>query len=241
MRLHPIIFSKPVQRAILALYCSKMALDCAFAQSKAIFRQADKSKRHPACARVARMLTKFLSLIRRHLAASVVILFAAIAAVPVFAAITRIQQQGKPVTVEEIKKEIKYGKEKDEKEKNRDSKEIKTVLRDAKGHLWLGGKAGLFHAVDQVAQKVEGSPADVRGLALGGNGEIWAASKMGLYVQRAGKWEQISTEDVHDVSITADQKVIICSKKSGVMVSVDSGKTWQPEPLAAGLVEEHHD
>lgn len=154
--------------------------------------------------------------------------FAGLASYPYLSRAAEKVAQGQAVNTAEIKKDVeKANKEKEKKDDKGKPFEPKSVLAIKGSNLLVGGKGGLKELRDG---KLEAAPGydggEVRGLALGKDGSVFAAAKDGLWKRTGSEWKNIQDGDFHGISADADG-VLYLAGKGGVTSSVD-GAVWGP-------------
>ena len=106
--------------------------------------------------------------------------------------------------------------------------ELRATLPLADGGLWLAAKGGLVQmTVDgQVTAVAELNGLEIRALHQH-QGQLLVAAKEGLYGQQQGKWQQLAVGEFWSISGDG-QRLLATSKERGLLVSADSGRSWQP-------------
>ena len=173
-------------------------------------------------------------------AALVAVGFAAIAAWPYIAQAAERLTAGQPVTAATVKADVeKKAKEQEKKAMKDKAFEPKALFPQADGSILLGAKQGLYQWSDgKLAQVSEFPGMEVRGLAAGKGGELWAAAKDGAWVRSGTAWKKAHEGDFHGVAVTPDGAVLLAGKM-GVLRSADGANWetlkgtetgWKPEP-----------
>lgn len=159
--------------------------------------------------------------------------FAGFAAWPYLATAAERLAQGQPVTAEAVKKDVaKAGKEQEMKMEKDKAFEPKSVLPQADGTALVGGKQGLMEWRDGKLAPVAGfAGMEVRGLAAGRDGTLWAAAKDGLWKRTGAEWKNVREGDFWSVAQGADGALFLAGKM-GVLRSAD-GAQWEPLPGTA--------
>ncbi|MGQ0709765.1 MAG: PepSY domain-containing protein [Rhodoferax sp.] len=119
--------------------------------------------------------------------------------------------------------------------------EVRTVLPDAQGVVWLGTQEGLLRLDAGMASPVaefDGIP--VRALAQAPWGLV-AAAKNGIWVLRDGTWSRALRTDAFGASLVGNAEVAVTTKDEGVLIS-RNGRDWQAHQawnLALEMVPAH--
>jgi hypothetical protein len=103
--------------------------------------------------------------------------------------------------------------------------ELRSVLQLPDGRQVVGTNVGLFEltAAGPVSvQALEGM--QVRNLAMTGEG-LLAATKEGVWLERAGAWQQVLAGDAWNANSAADGSVTVALKEQGLFISHD-GLNW---------------
>ena len=162
--------------------------------------------------------------------------FAGFAAWPYLSNATERLSEGKPVTMDAVKRDV----EKEDRDKGREREkrggygrafEPKSVLALNDGSLLVGGKPGLQEWRDGQLKRVEAFEGEeARGLAVTSDGSVWAASKDGLWKRTGTEWKQVRDGDFWGISVNAEG-VLFLVGKTGVLRSRD-GEQWESLPGA---------
>ena len=110
------------------------------------------------------------------------------------------------------------------------------LLGSSRGDL-AATKYGVFR-LGETPEPVAGLPkAEFRQLLIDDTDSLWAAGKMGVWVQDAqGNARMVKEGDFHAIE-RAGNTITVFEKDSGVWISTDSGANWhQNHPLAAGII-----
>lgn len=110
------------------------------------------------------------------------------------------------------------------------------LLGSSRGDL-VATKYGVFR-LGETPQPLAGLPkAEFRQLLVDGDDNLWAAGKMGVWIQDTqGNTRKVKDGDFHAIERAGDV-ISVFEKASGVWVSSDQGTRWhQDHPLAAGIV-----
>jgi len=113
--------------------------------------------------------------------------------------------------------------------------EPRAVLVTLQGETLIGTQDGLFRlegANPVVVDVFAGTP--VRALVESGFGRV-AAARNGIWLENAGRWEQVKRGDAWNASVRADGSVVVAMKDVELLVSGD-GRTWAPDPLLSEVL-----
>lgn len=174
----------------------------------------------------------FFPWIKKHLIATGVIVFAVAAAAPWAVSAVRLTQAGQPVTLESLKKEQRKDYQKDMAKKHGESKELRSMLVDAAGTVWIGTKGGLYSGKEgQFAKVADGPALDVRAIVSDpATGDLYAAGKDGAWRKpAAGTWKMIREGEAHSLTLQG-ASVHLSTKKEGILTTTDQGATWGAFP-----------
>jgi hypothetical protein len=153
--------------------------------------------------------------------------FAAFATIPYLASATKLMADGRPVTVEGMKKEAEKGMKKyEEPEKLR---EVKAIAAGPDGRVWAGGKAGLFTREGDDWKAVTDYPGhEVKSLAIASDGTVIAVEEHGVYeLGKDGKWNNTHEGDAHAISLASDGAAYLAMKKSGGILRRAPDGKWE--------------
>jgi len=174
--------------------------------------------------------------------------FAALAAVPYLTSATKLMAEGKELSPEAVKKEMKakQGEKKKEDMKKEDPaklREIKGLAIAADGTVYGGGKAGLFALKDGEWSAIEGFKGhDVKAIALAANGEVLVAHHDGVSSLANGQWSDVYDGEVHNVASAGDA-VYLAAHKPAALLKRQADGSWAKIndglPLPAGGAVEH--
>lgn len=164
--------------------------------------------------------------------------FLGVAALPYISNAAERLAQGKPVSAEEVKKDV-YLEARENEKKTQKGFEPKAVLALADGAVLIGGKGGLHDWRDNTLTPVPGfGGMEVRGLARAKDGTIYAAAKDGLWKRTGAEWKSVQEGDFHGVAAAADGTLFVAGKM-GVLRSSD-GTNWEPlKGTESGKKEDH--
>lgn len=152
--------------------------------------------------------------------------FGIVAAWPFISSATKLAAAGEQVTVNKVVQGAKEEKERYEKMEPEKYRELKAFVETADGTAIVGTKGGIFLGKNGTWSLDEGfGGGDVKDLALGVDGSVWAASKKGVYKRNAsdGKWEASYGQEAHSVTVNASGEVFVTSK-AGVFKRGSEGK-----------------
>ena len=159
--------------------------------------------------------------------------FAALAGLPYLTSAGKLMAEGKELSAEAVKKEMKAKesekhKEDMKKEDPEKLREIKGLAIGADGTVYGGGKAGLFSLKDGEWNMVEGFDAfDVKALAVAANGSLYVAHHDGVSLRSAdGQWSQAYEGEVHTVATGADGTVYLSRHKPATLLKHQPDGSW---------------
>ncbi len=149
--------------------------------------------------------------------------FGVLAGVPYLASATKLMAEGKPVTAEEMKKDVMKKKEEPEKQR-----EIKGLTASLDGTVYGGGKSGLFAWKGQAWEEVQGfNGHDVKALAAGQGDTLYVAHHDGVAMRKDGTWSEIHEGEVHNIALTADGSLLVATKKPASLKKREADGTWK--------------
>lgn len=152
--------------------------------------------------------------------------FGVAAAWPFVSSATKLAAAGEDVTMDKVVKGAKEEKERYERMEPEKYRELKACVELTDGTLIVGTKGGLFVGKGGALKYDEGfTGGDVKGLALGADGTVWAASKKGVFQRNTadGKWLVSQPQEVHSISVNTNGEVI-ATGKAGVNKRGADGK-----------------
>ncbi len=159
--------------------------------------------------------------------------FAALAGLPYLTSAGKLMAEGKELSTEAVKKEMKAkeGEKKKEDMKKADPeklREIKGLALGADGTLYGGGKAGVFALKDGQWSPLEGfSGHDVKAVAAAANGEVLVAHHDGVSALSAdGKWSEVYEGEVHTIAAAADGSVYLSRHKPASLLKRQADGSW---------------
>lgn len=152
----------------------------------------------------------------------VMIGFAAMAGVPYLMSAGKLMAEGKPVTAEEMQKDVMKKKEEPEKQR-----EIKGIASGPDGTIFGGGKGGLFSLKGETWEPVTGFTGhDVKALAVDQAGSLYVVHHDGVAMRKDGAWSEIHEGEVHNIALAADGSVLLATKKPASLMKRTADGTW---------------
>lgn len=169
--------------------------------------------------------------------------FAALAGLPYLTSTTKLLAEGRELSVDAVKKEMKAreGEKKKEDMKKEDPeklREIKGLAVGADGTVFGGGKAGVFALKEGQWTVLEGfSGHDVKAIAVTGTGEVLVAHHDGVSaLSPEGIWSDIYQGEVHNLAASGGE-IYLAPKKPAALLKRQPDGTWAK--LNDGLPTSH--
>ena len=174
---------------------------------------------------------------RDHVGLVVALFFGVVAGIPWASAAWKARLGEAGVGVKEVVAEKRLADRLAEREKHRDDREVKVALEGRDGVWYFGTKSGVMVVEGGKDSRlvVSGPAADVRGMLVQGAGRVWVAAKDGVWVGERDTWNRVLNEDAHSVTAAQGGRMVVVTKRSGVMESGDGGTSWIPVAAAGGM------